>query len=174
VTGFRRLQQRTVLKTRVFSIRQEHWRGPDGNLFERQTVVHPGAVAIVPMDRQGRILFIEQFRPATGETLLEIPAGTLEKGERPLACAKRELKEEIGSAAKKWKKLGELYTAPGFCNELIHLYNAWDLKAASAEKDEDEHIVVVPHSLPQIRQALRAGRIRDAKTMSALLYLAWT
>jgi len=173
MTGFRRLKQRTILKARVFSIRQESWRGPDGNSFERQTVVHPGAVAIVPVDRQGRILLIKQFRPAAGETLLEIPAGTLEKGERPLACAKRELVEEIGFAAKKWKKLGEIYTAPGFCNELIHLYKAWDLRPAFAEKDEDEHIDVAPLTLPQIRRAIRAGRIRDAKTKSALLHLTW-
>src|SRR5206468_5168327 len=128
------------LQSRVFYVRDEKWRGPGGISFQRHTVVHPGAVAILPLDAKGRVLMIRQFRPATGDWMLEIPAGTLEKGEAPLACAKRELIEEIGFAARKWKRLGAVYTAPGFCTEKIHLFKAWDLKPAFAEKDDDEHI----------------------------------
>jgi ADP-ribose pyrophosphatase len=141
--------------------------GPKGE-FKRDTIVHPGAVAVLPFDAKGNVILIKQFRPAAKDWLLEIPAGTLEKGEQPLACAKRELIEEIGFAAKKWKKLGAIFTAPGFCTEVIHLFAASDLKAAFAEMDEDEHIEVVTMSLAQIRKAVRAGKIRDAKTLSAL------
>src|SRR5689334_7219666 len=112
---FKLLKHKTVLQSRVFFVRDEKWRGPGGTHFQRHTVVHPGAVAILPFDVKGRVLMIRQFRPAANDWMLEIPAGTLEKGEAPLACAKRELIEEIGFAARKWKKLGAVFTAPGFC-----------------------------------------------------------
>lgn len=170
---FKLLKQKPLFSFRVFNIREETWRGPDRKTFKRQTVLHPGAVAIVPFDRQGRILLIRQFRPAVNQVLLEIPAGTLEKGEAPLPCAKRELIEETGFAAKKWQRLGAVYTAPGFCSEKIHLFKAWDLKPAFAEQDEDEHIVLHPLSRDKVRKAVRSGKIRDAKTLSALLHLQW-
>lgn len=171
MTGFKLLRKKNVLAARVFHIREESWRGPDKHVFKRQTVVHPGAVAIVPFDRAGRILLIEQFRPAVERKLLEIPAGTLEVGEAPLACAKRELVEETGFAARKWQRLGAVYTAPGFCSEKIHLFKAWELQPAVAEQDEDEHINVRPLSREKVRKAVRTGRICDAKTLSALYLL---
>jgi ADP-ribose pyrophosphatase len=167
---FKLLKKKTMLTSRVFFVRSEKWRGPNGD-FNRDTVVHPGAVAIIPFDAKGRVIMIRQFRPASGDWMLEIPAGTLEKGEQPLACAKRELIEEIGFAAKKWKKLGAIFTAPGFCTELIHIFKATDLKADYAEQDEDEHIEVVSMSLKQVKQAIRNGNICDAKTICAVAYL---
>ena len=166
-SDFKLLKQKILLRSRVFFIRQELWRAPDGGSFLRDCVVHPGAVAILPMDPRGQILLIRQFRPATGRWLLEIPAGTLEKGEHPLACAKRELIEETGFAARKWKKLGVIFTAPGFCTEKIHLYKAWDLVPAFAEKDEDEYIKVTRMSMSAVQCAIKSGRICDAKTLSA-------
>jgi ADP-ribose pyrophosphatase len=169
---FKILQSRETLRSRVFFVRKEHWQAPDGSTFERDTIVHPGAVAIIPFDAKGRVLLVRQFRPAIQDWLLEIPAGTLEKGEQPLACAKRELIEEIGFAAKTWKKLGAVFTAPGFCSEKIHLFKATNLKPAFAEQDEDEHIEPASMTMAEIRKAVKTGKIVDAKTLSALYCLS--
>jgi len=166
---FKLLQSRETLRSRVFFVRKEHWQAPNGSTFERDTIIHPGAVAILPFDSKGRVLLVKQFRPATNDWLLEIPAGTLEKGESPLYCAKRELIEEIGFSAKTWKKLGAVFTAPGFCSEKIYLFKATDLKPAFAEKDEDEHIdPPIALTMADVRKAVRTGKIIDAKTLSAL------
>ena len=166
---FKLARHKVILNTRVFDVREEHWKKPGGGTFERHTVVHPGAVAILPVDARGRLLLIRQFRPAINDWLLEIVAGTLEKGEAPLACARRELIEEAGVSARKWKKLGAIFPAPGFCSEKIHLFHASDLKPASAEQDEDEQIEVTAMSVSQVRLAVKKGRIKDAKTLSALM-----
>jgi len=169
-TGFKLVGKKVVLRSRVFSIRHDKWRGPDGRISERDTVVHPGAVAILPLDAQGRVLIVRQFRAPAAAWLLEIPAGTLELGEPPLACAKRELIEETGFAARRWRKLGVIYNAPGYSSERIHLYKAWDLRPAYGKKDADEHIELAAMTLPEVRRAVKAGKITDAKTMCALLY----
>ena len=166
---FKLLSTKTVLKSRVFEVHDEKWRAPDGRTFQRHTIVHPGAVAILPYDARGNLLLIRQFRPAARGWLLELPAGTLEPGETPLACAKRELIEETGFAAKTWRKLGFIYNAPGYATERIYLYEAWDLTPAHAEQDEDEHIRLASMSPAQVRRAVSAGKIPDAKTLSALL-----
>jgi ADP-ribose pyrophosphatase len=172
---FKMLQSHAVLHSRIFHVRKERWQAPNGSTFERDTVVHPGAVAIAPFDEKGRLLLIRQFRPATQDWMLEIPAGTLEKGEQPLACAKRELIEEIGFSAKKWKKLGCIFTAPGFCSEKIYLFKAEDMKPAFAEKDEDEHIEEpIRLTKKEVRTAIAKGKIIDAKTLSALMFLEAT
>lgn len=167
--SFRLVSENKVLQSRVFSVFEQKWNAPDGTSFQRHTVKHPGAVAVVPFDAKGNVLLIKQFRPALGEYLIEIPAGTLEAGEPPLACAKRELIEEIGFAAKKWKRLGAIALAPGYTSEIIHLYKAWDLRPDHAEQDEDEHIdAPVAYSPNALKAAMRSGKIRDAKTLSAL------
>ena len=166
---FKLQEHKTVFQSRVFSVRHEKWLTPDGETMARDTVTHPGAVAILAYDAEGRILMIRQFRPAANEWMLEIPAGTLEKGEASLKCAKRELIEETGFAARKWKKLGAVFTAPGFCSEKIHLYQASILKPAFAEQDEDEHIELAAMSTDDVRRALKKGQIHDAKTLSALM-----
>jgi ADP-ribose pyrophosphatase len=169
--GFRLVHRKVVLRSRVFEVRHENWRGPDGRTFERDTLVHPGAVAILPFDARGRLLLLRQFRPAVRAWLLEIPAGTLEKGEPPLACAKRELIEETGFAARRWRKLGAIRNAPGYSSEVIHLYKAWDLTPASGVQDADEHIKLAVMSMPAVRRAVRSGRLCDAKALCALLYI---
>lgn len=169
-TGFKLVGKKILLRSRVFTIRHDMWRGPDGRVFERDTVIHPGAVAILPFDAQGRVLMLRQFRAPADAWLLEIPAGTLEPGEPPLACAKRELIEETGFAARHWRKLGVIYNAPGYSSERIHLYRAWDLKPEQGEKDPDEHIELATMTRPEVQRAIKAGRITDAKTLCALLY----
>ncbi len=168
---FKLSKNKNVLQSRIFTVQEEQWTAPDGITFQRHTIYHPGAVAVIPFDADGNVLLVNQFRPAAKDWLLEIPAGTLEKGEVPLGCAKRELIEEIGYAAKKWKKLGAILLAPGYSNEVIHLFKAWDLKAASGEQDEDEYIEkAIPFSPAQLKKAIASGKVRDAKTLSAVLY----
>lgn len=166
---FRLVASKTVRRSRVFRIDEETWRAPDGSSFRRDTLVHPGAVAILPVTARGTMLFIRQFRAAARGWLLEIPAGTLEAGESPLACAKRELVEEVGFAARTWRKLGSIFVAPGYTTEVIHLYEARGLSPAHAEQDDDEHIEPVELSPAAVGRAVRAGRIRDGKSLAALL-----
>ena len=171
--GFEMQNSRTVYNGRVFDVANETWRGPEGNTFERQTIIHPGAVGMVPIANNRKLILIRQYRPAVRKHLLEIPAGTLEPGERPLACAKRELAEEIGFAARHWKKLGAVFTAPGYSSERIVLYKARDLKPAHGVQDEDEDIENVEMSMKDVRAAVCSGKISDAKTLCALLLMGW-
>jgi ADP-ribose pyrophosphatase len=145
---------------------------PDGQRAYREIVKHPGAVAMVPLLPDGRVLLVRQYRTAAQRVLLEIPAGTLEPGEDPLEAAARELQEETGYRPGKLVRLGAEYTAPGYTSELIHLFLATELETARLEADDDEFIEVV--SLP-FEEALRrvvAGEIPDGKTQVGLLLAA--
>lgn len=165
---FRLVSSKTVRTNRVYRVDDETWRGPDGKTFRRDTIVHPGAVAVLPVTAKGTFLFIRQFRAAARGWLLEIPAGTLEKGEAPLACAKRELVEEVGFAAKKWRKLGSIFVAPGYTTERIHIYEARGLTPAHAEQDEDEHIELAELTRAEVLAAVKKGRICDGKSIAAV------
>ena len=152
----------------------------DGTRATREIAGHPGAVAILAIDEDDRVLLVRQYRVAVGEALLEIPAGTLDVAadgsiEDPDLAAPRELEEETGMRAGTWRKIARFYTAPGFASELMHLYLATDLRAADGERlmpDEDE--LLLPVRLPW-RDAVAAaerGELRDGKTLVALLWLA--
>ncbi|MBI2921564.1 MAG: NUDIX hydrolase [Planctomycetes bacterium] len=166
---FTLLKSRTLHPGRIVRLDRETWRAPDGSTFSRDTIVHPGAVAILPLTARGTFLFLRQFRAAARGWLLEIPAGTLEKGESPLGCAKRELIEETGFAARGWKLLGSILVAPGYTTEVIHLFEARDLSPAHAAQDDDEHIEVEEMTRAGVEQAAKSGRIRDGKSLSAML-----
>lgn len=135
-------------------------------------VEHPGAVAIVPVFDNGDVALIRQFRPSINEELYEIPAGTLEPGEAPLATARREIVEETGHKARRWKKIAEFYTAPGFCTELMHVYVARGLSPAFANGDADEIIRVERVPLARALELVRRGKVRDAKSIVGLLVYA--
>jgi ADP-ribose pyrophosphatase len=167
--SFRVEAEREVYRGRVIRLVERDLRLPNGRRTKFSIVEHPGAVAIVPVFENGDVMLLRQFRPSVAEELYEIPAGTLEKGETPLATAKREIVEETGHRAKTWSKLGEFYTAPGFCTELMHVFVAKDLVPATAERDADE--VIRPWRVP-MRRALdlvRRRKIRDAKSIAGLL-----
>ena len=166
---FQLLNSRTLHPGRIVRLDRETWRAPDGSTFSRETLIHPGAVAILPLTARGTFLFLRQFRAAARGWLLEIPAGTLEKGESPLACAKRELIEETGFAARTWKRLGSILVAPGYTTEVIHIFEARDLRPAHAEQDEDEHIEVEEMTRTEVARAAKNGKIRDGKSLSAML-----
>lgn len=142
---------------------------PDGRHHLYETIEHPGAVVILPLTESGSILFVEQYRHAIRHSLLELPAGTLERGEDPAVCAERELMEEIGHAPGELIPLGTLYPAPGFCNEKQYLYCARKLRVQKATPDEDEVITTIELSRGEVDEAIKSGRLSDAKSIALLL-----
>ena len=135
----------------------------------REVVHHPGASAVVAIDEENRIIMEKQFRYALNDYLLEIPAGKLDAGEDPLVCAKRELEEETGIIASEWISLGTIATSPGFCNEVIHLYVAKGLSKGEIHWDEDEYVEVERYTFDELLQRISEEKIKDSKTLSALL-----
>jgi ADP-ribose pyrophosphatase len=144
---------------------------PNGTRHAHETIEHPGAVVILPITARGTLLFVEQYRHSIRQPLLELPAGTLEASEDPAVCASRELMEEIGMAPGSLVSLGTLYPAPGFCNEIQHLFVARDLREAQATPDADEFITVVELDQAQMTEAVLSGTLVDAKSL-ALIFKA--
>ena len=138
----------------------------------REIVEHPGAVAILVLDKRKGILLVRQYRHAASEVLLEVPAGKLEAGEEPLACARRELAEETGCHGGNWRELTWFYTSPGFCDEKIYLFLAEGLSQGEAAPDSDEILEPLWMKPAEARQALLDGAINDAKTIIALHFAA--
>jgi ADP-ribose pyrophosphatase len=134
---------------------------------EREIVEHPGSVAILAVDRQERIILVRQLREPARRQLLELPAGGLEPGEEPLACARRELREETGLHGGDWHEAAAFWTSPGFCNEHMHLFVATGVEEGDAEADDDEQIEIVRRPADEL--AARLGEIEDAKTLAGLL-----
>jgi len=159
-------------KGRLLKLRVAKVKLPDGFHSTREIVEHPGAVAIIPLLDPKRILLTRQYRIATGQSMIEIPAGTLEPSENPLACAKRELIEETGYAARRWRRLFSCYLAPGYSTEKIHFFLARDLVARRAKTPEDEKIIVQSIDVFEGLKAIERNQIRDAKTICGLYYLA--
>ncbi len=142
---------------------------PNGKVARREVVRHSGAVAIVPIDKNGNVILVRQYRHAAGRILLEVPAGTLHKDEDPDVCAVRELQEETGFKPGHLQKIGAMYTAPGYTSELIHLYLATDLSDSRLVMDEDEFIEVLHLPMQEVMNRIASGEIRDGKTLSAVL-----
>lgn len=164
------LTERTLESTKIFEgkiikLHVDRVILPDGREGRREIVEHRGAVAIVPLDGEGNIILVRQYRKAIERATLEIPAGTLENGENPLACARRELEEEIKMKAANWDKILDYYSAPGFCNEVLHLYLARDLSESFAEADEDEFLEIVKLPLTTAYQYIFEGKIVDGKSI---------
>ena len=144
---------------------------PDGSRSKRNLIEHPGAAAILPILDDDKILLVKQYRKAIESETLEIPAGKLDKGENPEICAKRELEEETGYKAKNIEYLGKIATAPGFCNEIIHLYKATGLTKGKKHTDEDEFTENILVTMDELKKMIRSGEIIDCKTLSILAYL---
>lgn len=153
---------------RRITVKQDHIMDPSGKTHIRDVVIHPGAVSIIAWSKPGEIVLIRQYRYATGEELLELPAGTMEKGEDPITTAQRELEEETGYRAGRMKHQATYYTTPGFTNELMHLYEASDLKIGKQRLEEDEVIEIVLTPLDEAIQMAYNGKIKDAKTLVGL------
>jgi ADP-ribose pyrophosphatase len=153
---------RTAWQGKLLSVTLERW-----GEHEREIVEHPGAVTIVAVDHERRVALVRQLREATRKTLLELPAGTLESGEEPLATAKRELEEETGLTGGTWRELTRFWTAPGFCRELMTLFLADGVEAGDPRPEADEELELVRWPVDEIEA--RLGEIEDAKTLTGLL-----
>ena len=158
-----------VYRGRVFDVLKDAVQYPDGRTATFDVLRHGDAVAMVPVTPDGEIIFVRQYRHAIAQDLLEIPAGRLEPGEDPSACAARELKEEIGMAPGKLERIGEFFLAPGYSDEKMIVFLATELSPESLPQDDDEAIEVVPLSLSDSYAALQNGRVQDAKSLLVLL-----
>jgi ADP-ribose pyrophosphatase len=141
---------------------------PNGVTIDLEIVRHPGAAAVVPLKENGTVVLIKQFRHAAGGFIYEIPAGKLHPGEDPKNCAARELEEEIGYQAGKLDLVSSIFTAPGFTDEVIHIYKATGLTKGRQQLDRDEVLEIVEVPLQEAIEMIRVGSIRDAKTMVGL------
>lgn len=162
------MSSRQLYKGRVVDLRVEPVRLPNGMNIDLELIHHPGAAAVVPLHDDGMVTLTRQFRHAAGGFLWEVPAGKLDAGEAPEACATRELREEAGLLAQRWQRLGSVLTTPGFCDERIHLFLAEGLSRVQQELDADE--VLSLHDVPftEALEMIRRGEIEDAKTIAAL------
>ncbi|MCL6453241.1 MAG: NUDIX hydrolase [Alicyclobacillus sp.] len=153
-------------------IRVEQWQVilPNGRPASRDVVLHPGAVAVLAEPTPDELLLVRQYRTAPGTVLYEIPAGKLDAGESPEACAARELAEETGYQAARLRRLYEFYTSPGFSDEKIFLFHATQLQPGRVHLDEDEFVTVEVCRKAHVRRLMEAGCIQDAKTLVALLW----
>jgi ADP-ribose pyrophosphatase len=167
------LSSKEIFKGRVIDLYVEEVELPNGKTSTREIVKHPGAVAVIAITSDNKILMVEQFRKPLGRTLVEIPAGKLEKGEEPQATAKRELEEETGYTCSELRPLISFYTSPGFADELVHLFLAENLEklTEAAELDEDEFLDVMEVTLDEALEMIQTKRIFDAKTAYAVQYL---
>ena len=153
----------------VIQLRLDQVRLPTRQIVTREIVEHRGAVAIVALDDQNRVLLVRQYRSGAERELLEIPAGTLEEGEDPARCATRELQEETGYHAAEWQALGHFYSSPGICTEKMYLFCARRLTRGPASPDEDELIQAQLIPFTQTLAMIERGEIIDAKTIVGLM-----
>jgi ADP-ribose pyrophosphatase len=172
VSEVERLSSRAVHRGRILDLSVDRVRLPNGREVELELARHPGAAAVVPLDAEGRVHLVRQYRYATGGWLLEVPAGKLDAGEAPEACAAREVEEETGMRPGRLTPLGWIWTSPGFTDEKIWLYLATELTPVPQRLQHDEVLTI--ETLPFERAVAAAGRgeIVDAKSVCALLRAA--
>jgi len=163
------LDKTSVFQGKLLNVRCDRIADAEGRETTREFVVHPGGVSVVARPTPEEILLVRQYRYPTGETLIELPAGTLEAGEQPVETARRELEEETGYRAARMDFLASYYTTPGFTSELMYLYEASELTYTQQRPEEDESIEVLRIPDDEAMRMLRAGEIRDAKTLVGLL-----
>lgn len=168
------IESEWIHKGKIFSLRRDHIQFESCPPHDWDIIVHPGAVAIIPIANNGNLILIHQWRRAIGKIIYELPAGTLEENEPPLACAQREIQEEIGYKAKNLIPLGGLYSAPGFSTEYIHLFIATELEESRLPQDTHEGIDVEEISLEKALNLIDIEEIDDAKTIAGISrYQRW-
>ncbi|MCE5265801.1 MAG: NUDIX hydrolase [Deltaproteobacteria bacterium] len=159
------LNRKLMYHCRIFDVYEGDVQLPDGRIFKQCWIDHPRCIAVVPVNPEGNLVLIRQYRQATGGIIVEIPAGNMDReGEEVEACVQRELAEEVGFQAGRLIPLFEGYLVPGYCNEYMYFYLALDLHPASLPGDEDEYIRVMTASFAEAREMIRDKRIIDAKT----------
>lgn len=163
------IARETIYHGRAFNVRRDEVRLQNQNTVFLDIIEHVGAVTILPLDADGRIIFIHQYRHPAGKEMLELPAGTLNPGEQPEMCALREIREETGFAAGKLQKIGEFFLAPGYSTEYMHVFFATDLRPDPLPGDEDEFITLEPIPTRQAYEMALNGGLQDGKSLAALL-----
>ncbi len=167
----RTIKSDKIYQGKVINLRVDTVELPDKKYSKREIIEHPGAVAIIPLTSENKVIIVKQYRKSVEDILLEIPAGKLEIGEKPLECANRELLEETGYRCDKLEHLFDFYTSPGFSNEIISLYVARDLIKDVAQPDEDEYIEIQEYEIEDLIKMIQFGEIVDAKTIVSILYI---
>jgi ADP-ribose pyrophosphatase len=158
-----------LIRTPIFYVTMDHALDPDGFEIKRAIVRHPGSAVVMPVDERNRVLLVRQYRLPAGKYLWELPAGRVDAGETPLQAARRELAEETGYRARKFKKIAEFYPSPGFLEEKMTIYLAKELTAGEQKPMEDERIQTAWYSAREIDRLIEAGKILDAKTQIGFL-----
>jgi len=164
------ISSQQIFAGRIINVKVDTVELPDGSTSTREIVAHAGAVAILPVGKDGSVWLVRQYRKPVEKVLLEIPAGTMEPGENPQDCAVRELEEETGLSAAVWEPILSYYSAPGFCDEQLHLYLARELTQGNSHTDRDEFVEVVKMSLADAYNAIFTGEIIDGKSIIAIQY----
>ena len=167
------MQKETIYNGRIINLFREQVTLPNGRTTWLEIIKHSGSVAIVPMISPDKVVLIRQYRHAAGGFIWEIPAGTFEKGERALTCARRETIEEIGFRAGRMKKLVSFLLAPGYCNEVLHLFKATSLIPAKQKLDHDECLTKKIFKLDTAIEMIYKGKIMDAKTIIGLFLVKY-
>lgn len=165
------MSRRLAYQGRSIAVWQEEAELPNGSVAVLDIVRHPGASAVVPFEDDGRVLMLRQYRYAAGGTIWEVPAGKLD-GDTPERCAAKELEEEAGRRAGRLEPLGWIWTTPGFTDEKIHLFAAFDLTEVPHAREEHEVIEVVPMPLEEALALIWRGELTDAKSALALIHAA--
>jgi ADP-ribose pyrophosphatase len=154
---------------RAFTVRVDEVEVRPGHTSRLDIIEHPHAVTVLPLDHEGKVWFVRQYRHASGQTLLELPAGTLNPGEEPALAANRELQEEIGMRAEQLEEFATFYLAPGYSSELMHVFVATGLSPSALQQDDDEVITVEKVAAGQVLALAERGEVRDAKSLVAVL-----
>ena len=162
------ISRKYVFHGHTFNVQDLYVTLPDGRKRNYDLVDHRDSVTIIPVDETGKIWFVEQFRMGSESSLIELPAGVIEGNEKPFACAKREVREEIGMAAGNLVQIGSIYLAPGYSNELNHIFLAKDLKPDPLQQDEDEFLSIKKYSNEELTELIHGGDLRDSKSLAAL------
>lgn len=162
------INSKRIYEGRMISLRVDTVELPDKKYSTREIVEHPGAAVVVPITDDGKIIMVKQFRKPVEDSLVEVPAGKLDKGEDPTICAHRELQEETGYISANMQYLFSFYSSPGFSNEIMHLFIATDLTQGEANPDEDEYIEIVSYELGQLIEMIFQGKIKDSKSIIAI------
>jgi len=170
MSSFRLLKSEILMQGRAFTIRRDTLATPDHRETRFEIIEHVGSVVILPLDKDGNLLFVRQYRHAASIDLLELPAGTLDSAEEePEDCAAREIREETGMAARNFTKIGEFYLAPGYSTEFMHVFLATDLYHDPLEADADEFLSVEAIPVAEAIRMAESSLIPDAKTLAALM-----
>lgn len=167
----KRRKREKIYSAYSFDVVKDHVRWPNGQDLDRDLIVHRHNISVfVPILGRDKIILIRQFRYGAGQYLWELPAGTIGRGESPLSCAKREIVEEVGYQARRWKKLAECFTSPGYNTETIHCFAASELVLRKSALEEDEILEPKIFSITEVREMVRKKNIVDTKSLISLFY----